>query len=610
VTLPMRIAKQLITSRILPPVLLVVFATLCFSRTIPHLSSSYVGDVCAIDFQGTLQQLWLLQFHHFDVQALSNTTFMTYPTPVNLFAELGFLLDIGLLALLQALLGFVAGYNVAVWLLFTGLGLATWHCGRRFGLSPWFAALSGVLLLSAQGVLVEVAFGRHYQVLSLATATLAFAEWPRVVAGRRFAAVWLGVLCVITLFAHAFTGMVAALVLGTVAFVALWRGDDPARGHLLVQLGIVAATALVAAVAPVLVQMHHLPTGEEGIAMFTGYTEYYRRILSMDELEGMSPLDLVKYGRLRLVPLGLAVAALFAGRRIPVVSFFSAVLILALIIVWGPYQTLYLNNVPGLTPQAVRIPLPYLGLRAVVPYFWRLLWLSRVALFANLAVALLAAWCLAWVNHALRDRKPVATVIAGAVLALAIAQPARDGKLLLPRTPSLALMSSEGRKAAEMLGRVRHDARVKVIYSFPRSLHLQRYHSRPLSSQKWTFEASCGDRSLENCARHFASFVEIAQGLSPQEEIRSGLCHLADTGTTHLLYVPRALLRTADFIVDGASEEAQRVEEAVLKATFSQMATEVDRGGEMALYRLERCPAAPAARASRAQSPLPQGKGR
>lgn len=584
--------------RWVPPVALIVATTLVFGRLALNLTHGFIGDLCAIDFQGTIQQLWLLSFHGLDLEALSSTTYLTYPTPVNLLAELGFLFDVGLIAAVQWVFGFVAGYNIGVWVIYCGLALATYLCARRFGLEPWAATFAGLVIATAQPVLIEVAFGRHYQVLSLATVALALAEWPLILAGRKSAAIRLGVWCTVTLLAHAFTGMVLGIVIVIAAGVALWRHCDGDCRGLVLRLLLAAGVALATALPPVLLQMNNLPSGEEGIGLFTGYSAYYLRVLQVSELQGMAPWTLVLYGRLRLLMLGLAILGILAFWRRPLGPLFLVVLLVAIAVVWGPYATINLAN-PGGTPEVYEVPLPYLFFRTLVPYFWRLLWINRVVLFANLAVAILAASALAFVATNTRKWPWLTPVLAVVVLAIGMVRPYESGKLPLPESPVVSKVPDKGHEAATMLRRMGADPRIDVVYSYPRALHLQRHYQKPLAVVKWAFETMCGDRSLEQTAKHFSSFVDLPASQSPAEEIGAGLCHVQAKGATHLLYVPRHLLRTTSFYVPSEDDLAESVQEQILLKTFDALATPVDRGGGLVLYQLDPCETAPPARASR-----------
>ena len=580
----------------LPPATLVAAVTLFFWHVLLRPTTAWVGDACSIDFQGTLQQLWLLRFHHYDLGELSRTVYMTYPIPVNLFSELGFILDVGLLAGMQAILGTVLGYNVGAWAILVGLGLAIYRCARQFDLTPWFAAIAALIAVSAEPVAIEVAFGRHYQILSLATATLCLAEWPRLTSGDRWASMRTGLWLAVTVFAHAFTGLLVGFFLLGVAVVAVWRAAAGQRKPLLAQLLWAGGATFLLAIGPVILQMNHLPSGEEGIGMLSGYEEYYRRVFQRPELRGLSPLRLVRSGLVRLLPLGLAAVALLVKSRRPAALFFTSLLVLSVVVVWGPYQRAFLP-IPGSPQMEIVVPLPYIALRAVLPYFWRLLWLERVVLFASVAVGILSGVTLAWAYRALRStplRARGAVVIA---LVLCLAQPVAHGALPLARS-HVVEETEEGAAAAALLERVRTSADVKVVFSIARALHLQERFERPVSAPKWTYYVSCDNRTLDNCGRFFDSFVEMPHSLAAKERIRLGLCHLENAGTTHLLFFPRKLIRRAGFRHDPVKEAAVEAEQNRVREVLQQLAPLVDEGGGIQLYKLRACTESPKAKAS------------
>ena len=64
----------------LPVSALICATTLCFWHVLLQPTTAWVGDACSIDFQGTLQQLWLSRFHHYDLGELSHTVYLNYPT--------------------------------------------------------------------------------------------------------------------------------------------------------------------------------------------------------------------------------------------------------------------------------------------------------------------------------------------------------------------------------------------------------------------------------------------------------------------------------------------------------------------------------------------------
>jgi len=581
----------------LPSASLIAAVTLFFWHVLLRPTSAWVGDACSIDFQGTLQQLWLLRFHHFDLSELSGTVYMTYPTPVNLLSELGFLLDIGLLAGTQALFGSVLGYNVGAWLILVGLALAIYHCARRFEISPWFAAIAGILAVSAGPVADEVSSGRFYQIFSLATAIACLAEWPQLKAGSRWAAIRTGGWLTVTVLAHAFTGQLIAVFLFCTALVTLARADKTQRVPLSLQYALAAGATLLLAVGPVLLQMANLPSGEEGIGMLSGYEAYYLRVFQSAELHGLSPLQLVRQGILRIVPLGLAGAALLVRNRRGTALLFAALFVGSLFVVWGPYHYAVMTPPGGGDPVAFDIPLPYLALRAILPYFWRLLWLKRVVLFANVAVGILAAMTLAWAYHALPVRRIWARLLVALAVAITFAQPLTEG--YLPLTHSLVVEETDGgAEAAALLERVRLSTDVKVVVSIARALHLQERFQKPVSAPKWTYYVSCDNRTLYNCGRFFDSFVEMRSHLPATERIRLGLCHLERAGTTHLLFFPRRFIARATFGEDGADEALVEARQEEILGVLKGLANLIDEGGGIQLYELRRCKESPKARGS------------
>ncbi len=329
---------RVVRSNRLPPAVLVGGVTLFFWHVLLRPTSAWVGDACEIDFQGTLQQLWLLRFHNYDIGEISRTIYMAYPTPVNLLSELGFLLDIGVLASMQALFGAILGYNIGALLLMVGLALAVYYCARRYGLPPWFAVVAGLLTVSAAPVAKELMAGRFYQILSLATATVCLAEWPRLTSGDRWAAIRTGIWLTVTVLAHAFTGQLIAVFLLVTAAATLLRTTKGQRKALLVQYLWAGGVLFVTAIGPVIIQLFYLPSGEESGGMFSGYEDYYLRVLNLQELVGLSPLHLVGLGHLRVAVLALATVALFLRRRQPGVPLFAGLFVSALFVVWGPYH--------------------------------------------------------------------------------------------------------------------------------------------------------------------------------------------------------------------------------------------------------------------------------
>jgi hypothetical protein len=582
----------------LPPATLVLGVTLFFWHILQRPVSAWVGDACSIDFQGTVQQLWLLRFHNFDLGELSRTVYMTYPTPVNLLAELGFLLDIGLLASMQALFGAILGYNIGAWVILVGLALAVYHCARRYGLSPWFAAVAGLITVSASPIAEELTSGRFYQILSLATATLCLAEWPKLTSGDRFAALRLGCWLTATLFAHAFTGQLIGVFLLVAAAITLCRIDRSNRRMLVFQYLRTSAVLFLLATGPALFQLSHLPSGEKNIEMLSGFGDYYHSVLQSRELEGLSPFQLLRQGHLRFIVVLLAAGALFNRSMRSVVLLFVGLLAGALFVVWGPYYSTTLSTV-GADPISLNIPLPYLILRAVVPYFWRMLWLKRVVLFGNLALGILAAMTLSWAYYSWKDRmrRGQASLLVAIALFLSLLQPVATG--FLPLHHTLAIPDGPGGlEAAALLERVRTSPEVKVVISMSRALHLQQMFEKPVSSPKWAHVVSCHNQTLSNCGWFFESFVPMPSSLPATEQIRLGLCHLEQEGTTHLLFFPKEM-NTRNHIDNGSEEEAlMQAQQEEIRGVLRRTADLVDAGGGIELFRLRKCEEAPAARSS------------
>ena len=571
----------------LPLSTLIAAVTLCFWHILLQPTTAWVGDACSIDFQGTLQQLWLLRFHNYDFGELSQTVYLNYPIPVNLFAELGFLLDIALLACNQALFGSVLGYNLGAWMILVGLALAVYHCARRFRLSPWFAAAAALITVSAEPVSVEISSGRFYQLVSLALATLCLAEWPLLTSGRRGAAIRTGLWLTLTVLAHAFTGQLLAAFLLGAAVVTLARANQGERRDLVRQCLWAGATTLLLATGPIVFQMAHLPSGEGNQGMYLGYQEYYQRVLHVADLQGLSPLQLVSHGHLRIATLLLAAAALFIHRHRPAALLFAGLFIGALFVVWGPYQHI---SIPLLSGPELEfdVPLPYLAMRATLPYFWRLLWLKRVVLFANLAVGVLAAMTLSQLYVALRKR-PVRAYLAVAIAALlCLLPPLLDGRLPLPRSVVVEELE-DGPAAAAILARVQSSQEVKVVFSIARVLHLQERFEKPVSAPKWAKLVSCDNRTMENCGLLFGSFLEMPENLPAKEKLRRGLCHLQESGTTHLLFFPMRFIRHAGFRSDPATEIQVEGEQERIRSALRELARLEDEGGGIELYKLVRC---------------------
>jgi hypothetical protein len=582
----------------MPPVILVFGVTLFFWHILQRPMSAWVGDACTIDFQGTVQQLWLLRFHNFDLAELSRSVYMTYPTPVNVLSELGFLLDIGVLASMQALFGAILGYNIGAWLILVGLALAVYYCARRYDLSPWFATVAGLITVSASPIAEELTSGRFYQILSLATATVCLAEWPRLTSGNRWAAIRCGFWLTVTVFAHAFTGQLIGFFLLITAVVTLFRTGNGSRRGLLIQYLWASGVLLLLALGPVIFQLTHLPSGEESIAMLSGYEEYYFSVFQVRELKGLSPLKLLGQGHLRVFVLVLAAGALFVRNRCTGVLLFAGLLVGAMFIVWGPYHHTSISTVGGQS-TGLKVPLPYLLLRAVLPYFWRLLWLKRVVLFGNLALGILAAMTLSWAYSAWgrRSNWVQARLLVPIALLLSFLQPVATG--FLPLSHSLAVLDGpRGIEAAALLERVRTSPDVKVVISMSRALHFQERFEKPVSSPKWTYVVSCDNRTLHSCGSFFESFVPMPPSISAVEQVRLGLCHLQQAGTTHLLFFPRKLITRNHFNRESEKEKVLGAQQKEIRFALRQIADSVDAGGGIELFRLRACEAPPVAKAS------------
>lgn len=575
----------------LPVSALICATTLCFWHVLLQPTTAWVGDACSIDFQGTLQQLWLLRFHHYDLGELSHTVYLNYPTPVSLFSELGFVLDILLLASTQALFGSVLGYNLGAWVIFVGLALAIYHCARRFGLAPWFAALAALIAISAEPITLEIASGRLYQLVALATASACLAEWPLLASANRLAAIRMGVWLTLTILAHPFTGQLMALFLLVTSLVTLVRADGGARVILTRQFLWAGGATLLLATGPIVFQLAHMPSGEESQGMLSGYHEYYQRVLHLAELKGMAPWQLVGHGHLRIIVLALAAAGLFVRRYRPATFIFAGLFVGALLVVWGPYQHVIIPFLDG-QELAFDIPLPYLALRATLPYLWRLLWLKRVLPFANLAMGMLAAMALSQLYLALRSRPFRAHLVVAVATALCLVQPLANRSLPLPRSLVIEELE-EGPEAAALLARVKSSPEVGVVFSIARVLHLQERFEKPLSAPKWASFVSCDNRTLDDCGRLFESFVEMPDDLPAREKLRRGLCHLEQTGTTHLLFFPLRFIRHAGFRSDPAREATVAAEQDEIRGTLHELARLADEGGGVELYQLLPCNSSP-----------------
>ena len=596
-------ATRLKRNKWLPLAAVIGGVTLMFWHVLLEPASAWVSDGCMVDFQVTVGRLWLLQFHHYDLEELSRTVYMYYPTPVNLLSELGFLLDIILLVCTQVLFGQTMGYNVGVWLILVGLALAIYRCARCFELPPWFAAVAALVTLTAQPIADEVANGRLYQILAVATATLCLAEWPRLTTGSRQAAVRCGIWLAVTILAHAFTGQLVGLFVLGVAVVALVRANKEERGRLVEQLLWTGGAGFLVAVGPVIMLASNLPVGEKSIGMLSGYKDYYLKVQGTEDLVGSSPVDLIRMGMLPILPLALAAAALLVKKHRTATVFFMALLVGALLVVWGPYQRVVFPSwSSSFLPSQFNIPMPYLALRAVVPYFWRMLWLTRVALFANVAVGILAAVTLSWAYQALRNRPWQARGMVGLALLLTLVQPILDESLPLAHAHTLEATEG-GAESAALMERIRNSPDVKALFLFEKALHLQRYFQRPVSMPKWMSGPGCDNRTLETCGHTFEAYVEMPPNLPEAEQIRIGLCYLKNNGTTHLLFAARKLQCRAGNYSAPKSAASIDAKEYEVKAVLRQVANLVDEGGGTELYELKTCKESPKAIASK----LPQG---
>ena len=589
-------ATRLQRTNWLPPAIIIAAVTLLFWDVLLEPASAWVGDGCMVDFQTTVGRLWLLQFHHYDFEELSRTVYLTYPAPVNLVSELGFLLDISLLVSAQVLFGQVLGYNIGVWLILVCLALAVYRCARCFELTPWFAAIASIITLSAQPIAEEVANGRHYQLLAVATATLCVAEWPKLVAGHRFAAVRCGIWLAVTVLAHAFTGQLVGVFILGVAVATLVRSSEGARGGLVEQLLWMGGATVLLASGPAIMLASHLPVGEESIGMLSGYEAYYLKVHRSTELLGVSPVELMRTGMLRILPLALAATALLVKSRRATVVFFLALFVGALLVVWGPYQRIAIP-IPGSETLEFSIPLPYLALRAVLPYFWRMLWLIRVVLFANVALGVLAAVTLSWAYWALRNRLWQARAVVGLAIFLSLAQSVAGGSTPLVHTHVLEATEDSAETAA-LMARIRNSPEVKAVFLIEKALHLQMLFERPVSMPKWIFAPDCNGRTLRNCGLSFAGFVEMPESSTPAERIRLGLCYLEERGVTHLLFAARKLQRPAGNY-SPESEAALDAEEDRVKAVLRQVAKLVDQGGGSEFYELQQCAESPKAKGAK-----------
>ncbi len=576
----------------LPLAVIIGGVTLLFWNVLLEPATAWIGDGCMVDFQTTVGRLWLLHFHHYDFQELSQTVYLTYPAPVNLVSELGFLLDISLMVSAQVLFGQILGYNIGAWLILVCLAMSVYSCARNFKLTPWFAATASLITLSAPPIAEQVAHGRHYQLLALAAATMCLAQWPLAVAGRRWAAVRCGIWLAVTVLAHAFTGELVGVFLLGVAVTAFVRASRSERRQLVEQSLWAGGAAGLVAAGPVIMLASHLPVGEESIGMFSGYEAYYLKIFLESELLGASPVELARIGFLRIVPFALAATAILVKERRATVLFFLALLLGALLVVWGPYQRVAIP-VPWGDTLDFRIPLPYVALRAVLPYFWRMLWLMRVTLFANVAVGILAAVTLSWVYHAMRNKPWHARSGIALAMTLTIAQPVASGILPIVHTHTEAAPET-----AALMARIRNSPDVKAVFLIEKALHLQMLFQRPVAMPKWSFAPDCNGRTLHNCGSSFEGFVDMPQGLFPEEQIRLGLCYLKDRGVTHLLFAARELRRTAG-TYSPESEAAIDAGEDQVRTVLRQVARLADQAGRTELYELNSCIESPELRGAK-----------
>ncbi len=580
--------RRVLGHPVLPPLTLVALGLFLFARVLLRLDSAWVGDTCKIDTQAMIQQLWLLRHHHYDVAELSRTVMPTFPTPTNLLAELGFLVDLGIFALLQALFGAVAGFNLAALAILVGLGLAIYHCARRFDLPPWAAAVAGGLMMTAHPVLREVVNGRYYLLLSVATTALCLAQWPQLLAGSRRAALLMGTWLALTTVIHGFSGVLVAIFLVPVTLIPLFQRRGRERTRLFGQVLLFAGATALAAAGPVLWQLANMPAGESGLGGFTSHAAYYMEVLGKPELEGRSLLRQLREQMVRTVPALLVLAMLPVrwGRRLKVV--FIPILVGAVFVAWGPYQALAFH-LPGTGPVRLVVPMPYLLLRECVPYLWRFLWLARDTVFANVAVALLFAGALA----ALWDYRVRAPALLRSLLALAtlaaILSPVRTGQAPFRASSTLEAGPAETADALRLLERVSDNPEVEAVYPYPRSLQLHSYYARPIACSKWAQSFGCNGFNVEFLAAHFASFLDLARGTTAAR-VEEALCLLRRKGVSHLLYFGPPLLTDLNPPPGGSRLVVRTDLVPPVRALFDRLMERADEGGSVVLYRLPECP--------------------
>ena len=441
-------------------------------------SQTAVGDMYRemSDAVGQWHILWMIRDAGFSVTGLASTTVTHHPDEVSMVARIAFLPDAFLLAGMQQLFGLYAGYNLAVWMLLTGLGMAVYLCARRWAAGRIAAVGAGLLVMASPTVATEAGNGRLYYLLALAFVALFTAEIPAIIDGQRRAVIMGGIWFALTALAHWFSGLMLVLVVLIPAGFWLWKaGRKERRGHMLNLAYAVGVAVLLA--LPVAIYVFSNIDVAPNPYLAAKKTSIWARMLpwgTMDDAFGrtmewaLSPLAALESHRLRwgLLVLVLLLVDRVRKDRIGMVLF-GTMFVVGLLVAWGPY-------VEPAGRGGIRIPLPLYGLYYVVPFLWRQFWVDRVLLFVDLALAvILARHATAWlVDRTWKWRMPAVSV---AVLML-LGETALSGFLPLPASQAYDRLGSTEQATADGLREFAGRPETGPVVALPQALFFQTIH--------------------------------------------------------------------------------------------------------------------------------------